>query len=121
MALAYPVLGQIHSNSHQPMEPFLQEDQEDLAAAACLDGQLQEVQRLLSIDHTLQVPLSRLLGHLAYQALLLPCLSGQALQAPLLQHTGHLHLTQDSLPQLQMVCQEHGPQVRGDLPLELVL
>lgn len=28
---------------------------QDLAAAACLDGQLQEVQRLLSIDQTLQV------------------------------------------------------------------
>lgn len=103
------------------MEPFLQEDQEDLAAAACLDGQPQEVQHLLSIDQTLQAPLFRLLGLLVYQALLLPCLSGQALQVPLVQHTGPLRLAQDSLPQLQMVSQERGPQVPGGLPLELVL
>ncbi len=128
---------------------------QDLAVAACLDGQPQEVLHLLSIDQTLQVcpmilllcsevsitymcnqtdssgnrrlhfeskklaysianapqestlslapsckhpacmwqvPLSRLLGHLVYPALLLQCLSGQALQAPLVQHTGPLRL-----------------------------
>ncbi len=51
-----------------------------------------------------QVPLPRLLGHLVYQALLLPCLSGQALQAPLVQHIGPLRLAQVMFLPAQWCC-----------------
>ena len=51
-----------------------------------------------------QAPLFRLLGLLVYQALLLPCLSGQALQVPLVQHTGPLRLAQVIFPLAQSCC-----------------